>query len=53
MGQTGRSGDNHPLCRVFLQIMEKGGFAGTRFARQKNIAAGVPDKVIGELQFMV
>ncbi|MBW1671577.1 MAG: hypothetical protein JRJ43_09770 [Deltaproteobacteria bacterium] len=33
--------------------MEKCCFAGPRFTRQKNIAAGILDKVVGELQFMV
>jgi len=36
-----------------MQIMEKGCFAGARFTRQKNIAASVLNKVVGELQFMV
>jgi hypothetical protein len=50
---TGWSGDNHPLCRAFMQILEKGCFAGARFTCQKNIAAGVLDKVVDELQFIV
>jgi hypothetical protein len=36
-----------------MQIMEKGCFACARFTRQKNIAAGVLNKVVGELQFTV
>jgi hypothetical protein len=50
---TGWSGDNHPLRRVLMQIMEKGCFACARSTRQKNIAASVLNKVVGELQFMV
>jgi len=36
-----------------MQIMEKGCFACASFTRQKNIASGVLNKVVGELQFMV
>jgi len=46
-------GNNHPLCRVFMQIMEKGCFACARLPREKNIAPGVLNKVVGEFQFMV
>jgi len=45
---TGWSGNNHPLRRIFLNIMEKGCLTGTGFTRQKNITAGVLNKVIGE-----
>ena len=50
---TGWSSDNHPLHRVLMQIMEKSCFACACFARQKNIAASVLNKVVGKLQFMV
>jgi len=33
---------------IFLNIMEKGCLTGTGFTRQKNITAGVLNKVIGE-----
>ena len=44
---TGGRGDNHAFCRVLVEIMEKGCLAGTRLACEENIAAGVPNKIVG------
>jgi len=50
---TGWRGDNHPLCRVSLKIVEKGSLTGAGFTCQENIATSVLDEVACELQFIV
>ena len=46
----GWSGDDHALEGFLFQIMEKGRLAGTGFAGEKNMAVGVLDEIVGELQ---
>ena len=42
-----------PLGVRLLNLVQKRGFAGSGFARQKNVPVGVQDKVGGEVEFFV
>ncbi len=46
----GRGGDDHAFRALLFDVVQKGRLAGAGLAGQKNIAAGVPDKFVGELQ---
>ena len=46
-----RGSDHHPFVRLFLDSVQKGGFAGSGLARQKNRAVGLFNKGFCQLQF--
>ena len=52
-GNTGGCCDDHPFRTLLFDIVQKGRFSSAGLSRQVNIAARVPDKFIGELQFRV
>ena len=50
---TGRGRDHHALVGLSFDGVQKGGLAGAGLAGQEDIAVGVPDKIVGQLQFGV
>jgi len=46
----GRGGDDHAFRALLFDGVQKGSLAGAGLTGQKNIAAGVPDKFVGQLQ---